>query len=98
MTAKTDLLTLTRVTKDMGATVKPGPMLVAPPELTVTDAQLKDVAAGSGLNGPLLADLIVAMSVHENMGINMYRALRTAVTNPMLRTTFEQFENESALA
>jgi hypothetical protein len=98
MTMDAETLAITRVTKDMGTTIKPGPMVVAAPEQTVTDKMLSDVAPGSGLNGPLLADLIAAMATHENMGIGMYRALRTAVANPMLVSTFEQFEADSLAA
>jgi hypothetical protein len=91
-------LTLTRVTKDMGTTIKPGPMVVAPPEQAMTDAQLKDVAAGSGLNGPFIADLVVAMAAHENMAINMYRALQNLTTNPLLKSVFADFEEDSLVA
>ena len=98
MTMNAESLTFTRVTKDMGAMIKPGPMVVAGPEQIVTEKMLSDVADGSGLNGPKLADLLAAMATHENMGVNMYRALRTAVVNPMLISTFEQFEADSLAA
>jgi len=98
MSVDEELLAMTRVTKDMGATIKPGPMVVAGPDQVVTDAQFADVAAGSGLNGPFLADLVVSMAAHESMAINMYRALRTSVANPMLKTTFARFEQDSMAA
>jgi hypothetical protein len=93
-----DTLNITRVTKDMGTTIKLGPMVVAAPEQTITDKALGGVAEGSGLNGPLLADLIASMATHENMAIGMYRALRTAVANPMLQAAFEKFEADSLSA
>ena len=89
---------LGRVTKDMGATIKPGPMVVVAPEQMKTDADFMHVAADSGLNGPLLADLVVSMAVHENMAVNMYRALQTVTTNPMLRSVFADFEQDSVKA
>ena len=88
-------LTLTRVTRDMGATIKPGPMVVAPPEQVMTDAQLKDVAAGSDLNGPFIAELVVSMAAHENMAVNMFRALQNMTTNPLLKSVFADFEQDS---
>lgn len=93
-----DVLTLTRVTKDMGSTIKAGPMVVAEPQQLITDAEMKSVADGSGLNGPFLADLVVAMAAHENMAVNMYRVLRTVTTNPMLHSAFERFEHDSLQA
>jgi hypothetical protein len=98
MTMDAETLTVTRVTKDMGTVIKPGPMVVAGPDQVVTDKMLSDVATGSGLNGPLLADLIASMATHENMAIGMYRVLRTVVANPMLLSTFEQFEADSLAA
>lgn len=97
-TMNADTLTLTRVTKDMGATIKPGPMVVAAPGQILTDESLKDVAAGSGLNGAFLADLVVAMAAHENMSVNMFRVLQTTTTNPMLRSTFATFEADALQA
>jgi hypothetical protein len=91
----TDMLDLTRVTADVGATIKPGPMVTAPPDRAVTDDVLKNVAEGAGINGPLLADLLVAMAIHENTSINMYRALRSYTLNPMLHSAFSSFEQDA---
>jgi hypothetical protein len=88
-------LYLTRVTKDVGATIKPGPMAFAAPEATMTDDMLAEFATDSGLNAPLLADLVVAMAAHENMAVNMFRVLQNVAVNPMLRSTYAQFEQDS---
>jgi hypothetical protein len=88
-------LALTRITKDMGATVKAGAMTVAEPDRLVTQDMLKDVAPGSGLNGPFLADLVVAMAAHENMGVNMFRVLQNLTANPMLQSVFADFEKDA---
>lgn len=93
-----DVLTVTRITKDMGATIKPGPMVVAAPEQVVTDADLAEVAPGSGLNGGFLADLIVSMATHETMAVHMYRVLRTMTVNPTLHGAFQAFEDDSLQA
>ncbi len=55
--------------------VKPGPMLVALPVQTVDDAAHTSFAAGSGLNGPFLADLLSGYVMHERCGIALFRAL-----------------------
>jgi hypothetical protein len=92
-----NILTLTRVTKDMGSTLKPGPMVVAGPDQTMTDELLDDLgtAGDSGLNMAMLADLVAAMSVHENMGVNLYRTLQTITVNPMLRSAYADFEQDA---
>src|SRR4051794_10325031 len=92
-----NILTLTRVTKDMGSTVKPGPMVVAEPDQTIDDEVLNELgtASDSGLNMAMLADLVVAMAVHENMGVNLYRTLQTIAVNPMLRSAYADFEQDS---
>jgi hypothetical protein len=93
--AKSSPTTVTRITKDTGATIKPGPMVVAAPEQTVTDEMLQNVGVEAGLNGPFLTDQLAAMAAHENMGVNLYRVLQGLVVNPMLQGRFAQFETES---
>ena len=61
----TDTMIQTPVTWDTGAVAKTGPMMVVNPERSVTDEDLVDVGAGSGLNGPFLADLIASCATHE---------------------------------
>lgn len=88
----------TRVTKDTGATIKPGPMVVAGPDQIMTDDVLDRVAAGTGLNGPFLADFLASAAVHENDGINLYRALAAMTANPILLGRYIQFQEESVAA
>lgn len=88
----------TRIQKDTGTTIKPGPMLEASPEQVVTDADLSDVAAGTGLNGPFLADLLAAAAAHENDGKNLFQALGHMTANPALQARYKQFREESVVA
>jgi hypothetical protein len=81
-----------------GATIKPGPMLTAPPTAVMTDEVLKDFAPGSGLNGPFLADLLSAALAHERDGVNLFRMLAAASQNPALIAKFGQFADESMQA
>ena len=92
------MTTTTAVTWDTGATAKPGPMTVVHPERTVTDAELADVAAGTGLNGPFVADLLVSCAAHENMGVNLYTTLGAQTQNPMAQKQFAKFREDSRLA
>jgi hypothetical protein len=88
----------TRVQKDTGSTIKPGPMLFASPDQLVTDAELADVAPGTGLNGPFLADLLASAAAHENDGKNLFQALGHMTANPMLQAKYKQFREESVAA
>jgi hypothetical protein len=88
----------TRVQKDTGSTIKPGPMLVAHPDQVVTDADLADVAPGTGLNGPFLADFLAAAATHENDGKNLFQALGHMTANPVLQARYKQFREESVAA
>lgn len=89
-------MTTTRVTKDTGATIKPGPMVVAGPDQVMTDEVLDRVAAGTGLNGPFVADFLAAAATHENDGINLFRALAAMSANPVLQARYQQLQQEAA--
>ncbi len=89
---------LLRVTKDFGATLKPGPAVEAGPESVVTDDDFAEVGADAGLNGPMVADLLASMAAHENLGTNLYRMLARTSDNPMLVSTFKEFEADSITA
>lgn len=86
------------VTKETGARIKPGPMVVAAPPQVVTDEQLAEVGAGSGLNPPFLADLLSSCLTHERDGINLYRALASMTANPLLHGKYRQLHDESRVA
>jgi hypothetical protein len=81
-----------------GATVKPGPMVTAPPTAIMTDDLLKDFAPGSGLNGPFVADLLAAALAHERDGVNLFRMLAAISQNPALIAKFGQLAEESMQA
>lgn len=89
-------MAMTRLTKDTGATIKPGPMVVAGPDQVMTDDVLDQVAAGTGLNGPFLADFLAAAATHENDGINLFRALGAMSANPVLQARYKQLQQEAA--
>jgi hypothetical protein len=90
--------TFTRVAKDTGAVIKPGPMVVAAEDQIVTESMFNDVAQDSGFNGPFLADLLAAMSTHENMGVGLFRTLQNLTVNPALKSTYKSFEKDAVAA
>lgn len=92
------MTTTTAVTWDTGALAKPGPMTVVNPDRECTEAQLADVAAGTGLNGPFVADLLSSCLTHENMGTNLFRTLASQTQNPMAQRQFSKFEDDARQA
>lgn len=90
-------MAMTRLQPDTGTTLKPGPMSVVHPDRLMTDDRLDQVAAGTGLNGPFLADLLASCATHENMGVNLFRSLGAITANPMFQTTYARF-GQDALA
>jgi len=86
------------VTFATGATVKPGPMVSAIPDLAIQDADLAGFAAGSGLNSPFVADLLGAAIAHERDGVNLFRMLAATSNNPALIKKFGEFADEAMQA
>ena len=89
---------LLRVTKDLGATIKPGPTIFAGPGEVCTDDDFEAVGADAGLNGPMLADLLASMAAHENLGTNLYRMLARGCDNPALSSNLKDFEADAVTA
>jgi hypothetical protein len=81
-----------------GATVKPGPMVTAVPDLVVQDDDLAGFATGSGLNAPFVADLLGAAIAHERDGVNLFRMLAATSNNPMLISKFGEFATDAEQA
>lgn len=78
-------MALHRIQADTGATIKPGPMEVAPPERVVTDDAHAALSEATGLNGPFVADLLSSFVTHERCGVNLFRALGAQTQNPLIR-------------
>lgn len=89
---------LTRVQADTGAQAMSGPMTSIPDELRVADEALKDFAAGTGLNGPYLAQILVTALTHENMGVGLYRCLEANTANPMMQPQYAKRREESSMS
>lgn len=88
-------MAMTRHQKDSGTTIKPGPMSTTEPDLILTDEALEDLMVINEGNPAFIADTIVSFAVHENMGINLFRALEGMTQNPILRPRFAQMMAEA---
>jgi hypothetical protein len=86
------------ITQWTGATTTPAPMTTVPPELSVDDEDLKDFAAGSGLNGPFLAGVLSAFVTHERDGINLFAALAATTASPVLKSRYNGFRGDAETA
>lgn len=93
-----EVLELTRVQPDTNATSMEASLMTVPPGLVVSDDDFAEFAADSGLNGPFLAKLLSSSFTHENMGINMWRALDSMTANPAMRPKFKSFREDSETA
>ncbi len=88
----------TPITWETDAVAKSGPMMVVHPEREVRDEALADVAAGTGLNGPFVADLLASCTAHERTGLNLYKALEARTNNPLAQHRFSQFQADAITA
>jgi rubrerythrin len=61
------------------------------PETAMPPAQLDEFLAGTGLNGPFLADLLSSFLAHEQCGFHLYRTAIALTSNPALKERYEEF-------
>ncbi|MEW6474636.1 MAG: hypothetical protein AB1679_20475 [Actinomycetota bacterium] len=67
----------------------------SPPECAMPPEQLENFLAGTGLNGPFMADLLSACLMHEQCGLHLYRTAISMTTNGELRAKYEEFGAET---
>jgi rubrerythrin len=65
------------------------------PECALAPEELGSFLAGTGLNGPFLADLMSACLMHEQCGLHLYRTAISMTANEALRTKYEEFGAET---
>jgi rubrerythrin len=82
-------------TYDRGATGKPMPMVYVPPERGRAEADMTSFAAGSGLNGGFLADLLSDYLQHERCGVHLYRSLAQRTLLKTTRRQYKKFGDET---
>jgi rubrerythrin len=63
----------------------------AAPECALPPEQLEQFLAGTGLNGPFLADLLSSFLAHEQCGFHLYRTAISLTSNATLKERYEEF-------
>jgi hypothetical protein len=78
-----------------GARSKPEEMTYVDPARTVMPEEDGGFLANTGLNGPLVADLLSDMLAHERCGAQLYRSVADRTNNPVLKQRYKHFGNET---
>jgi rubrerythrin len=82
-------------TADNGTTSRPTSSVYVPPHRQMTEEMLHQALGATGLNGPFVADLLSAMTAHERAGRALYRSVAQRTNNPVLRSKYEHFGEET---
>lgn len=88
-------MAMQRFQKDTGTIIKPGPMLTAEPEMSVTNADIEDVMTVKEGNPAFIADTLVSFAVHERMGIQLFGMLEAQTMNPVLQPRFAKMKQDA---
>lgn len=91
-TPTTPVLTPTKVN---GGRSLPMPGLYVDPAQEMTHDELSGFLGDADLNGAYLADLLSAMLAHEQCGRHLYRTCAERTQNPMLKSKYEHFGEET---
>jgi ferritin-like metal-binding protein YciE len=78
-----------------GARSAPAEMTVVDPSRTLAPHEAEDFLAGTGLNGPFVADLLSDMLAHERGGAALYRSIEQRTNNPVLQERYRHFGQET---
>ena len=70
-------------------------MTVVDPARTLVPEEETEFVAGTGLNGPFVADLLSDMLAHERCGAHLYRAVEQRTNNPVLQERYRHFGEET---
>jgi ferritin-like metal-binding protein YciE len=82
-------------TYDTGARGKTVPMISHPPERDLDADSLRAELPDTGLDMVFVADILSAMLTHERGGRHLYRSVAGRTLNPMLRSRYEEFGEET---
>ena len=88
-------MTILTPTKDNGAKTRTSDVVYAEPVCTTTDEALSAVLADSDLNGAFIADFLSGALAHERCGRHLYRSVAGRTNNPMLKSRYEEFGEET---
>lgn len=84
------MTTLTPTFAD-GATTLPMLMTVPDPRREVSEQQLDEFLADSGMNGSFLAGFLSQTLAHERCGVHLARSLTERTHNPVLKAKYKAF-------
>jgi rubrerythrin len=82
-------------TASNGTRARPSPSVYVPPGRQMLERELEQTFDGTGLNGVFVADLLSAMTAHERAGRALYRSVAGRTNNPVLRSKYEHFGDET---
>lgn len=88
------MITLTP-TKQFGSTAKAHPVVYTEPGQTVTDEMLAEMVQVDGMNAAFVADLLSAYLTHERCGTHLYKSVAGRTNNPVLKSKYEEFGEET---
>jgi hypothetical protein len=78
-----------------GARAVPVGMTHVEPAHVLLPTEHESFLAGSGLNGPFVADLLSDMTAHERGGVALYRSVGGRTNNPVLKQKYTHFEHQT---
>jgi hypothetical protein len=78
-----------------GARAEPAGLTHVDPARLMLPSEKEEFLAGSGLNGPFVADLLSDMTAHERGGAALYRSVGGRTHNPVLKQKYTHFENQT---
>lgn len=77
-----------------GTSARPSDVLYVHPDHR--RPQEDDTGLVEGMNGPFVADMLSAFLMHERCGHALYRSVGKRTHNPVLKSRYEEFGNETA--
>jgi hypothetical protein len=78
-----------------GARSVPVGMTHVDPSRGLLPTEHESFLAGTGLNGPFVADLLSDMTAHERGGAALYRSVGGRSNNPVLKQKYSHFEHQT---
>jgi hypothetical protein len=82
-------------TFDTGGLAQPSAVVMTDPAAAMPPSALEAFLAGSGLNGPFIADLMSAALTHERCGTHLYRSVASRTGNPVLKRRYQEHGEET---
>jgi len=82
-------------TADTGARAMPVGLTHVDPAQVMLPSEKEAFLAGTGLNGPFVADLLSDMTAHERGGAALYRSVAGRTHNPVLKERYTHFGHQT---